>query len=124
MATRRHFVNFSTHILLTLGLGAALNGASLVGHAQQPPVGLLSVSYAPIRESYVDDSAAYLHDLYFNAGQYIAGRCCRRPSSEKAKAKYASQLPTPALFTIDQGFAGWTNADKDYFAGGRLFDQI
>ena len=120
MAGRRHFVNFSTHILRTQGLGAALSGASLVGHAQQLTVGLLSVSYAPIREAYVDDSAAYLDDLYSNAGQDITGRNCYRPSGEKAKAKYASQFSTQALFTIEQGFAGRTNADKKAFCRSPL----
>ena len=58
MATRRHFVTFSTRTLLALSFGAALAGTSLVSHAQQPPVTLLNVSYDPTRELYVDYNAA------------------------------------------------------------------
>jgi sulfate/thiosulfate-binding protein len=69
-------------------------------------------------------ATAYLEYLYSDEGQDIAGRNYYRPTSEKAKAKYASQFPKLTLFTIDQGFGGWTNADKDHFADGASFDQI
>ena len=69
-------------------------------------------------------AAAYLDYLYSEEGQNIAGRNYYRPTGEKAKAKYASQFPKLALFTIDQGFGGWTKADRDHFADGASFDQI
>jgi len=69
-------------------------------------------------------AAAYLDHLYSDEGQDIAGRHYYRPTGDKARAKYASQFPTLTLFTIDQGFGGWTKADKDHFADGALFDQI
>ncbi|MGA8786854.1 MAG: sulfate ABC transporter substrate-binding protein [Polaromonas sp.] len=69
-------------------------------------------------------ATAYLEYLYSDEGQDIAGRNYYRPTSEKAKAKYASQFPKLTLFTIDQGFGGWTKADKDHFADGGSFDQI
>ncbi|MDB5931974.1 MAG: sulfate transporter, periplasmic sulfate-binding protein [Polaromonas sp.] len=69
-------------------------------------------------------ATAYLDYLYSDEGQEIAGRNYYRPTSEKAKAKYASQFPKLTLFTIDQGFGGWTKADKDHFADGGSFDQI
>ncbi|MEO7953287.1 MAG: sulfate transporter subunit, partial [Polaromonas sp.] len=34
------------------------------------------------------------------------------------------QFPKLLLFTVDQGFGGWTKADKDHFADGASFDQI
>lgn len=69
-------------------------------------------------------ASAYLEYLYSDEGQDIAGRNYYRPTGEKAKAKYASQFPQLTLFTIDQGFGGWTKADKDHFADGASFDQI
>ena len=69
-------------------------------------------------------ATAYLDYLYSDEGQDIAGRNYYRPTGEKAKAKYASQFPRLTLFTIDQGFGGWTRADKEHFADGASFDQI
>ena len=69
-------------------------------------------------------ATAYLDYLYSDEGQDIAGRNSYRPTSDKAKAKYASQFPKLTLFTIDQGFGGWTKADKEHFADGASFDQI
>jgi sulfate transport system substrate-binding protein len=69
-------------------------------------------------------ATAYLEYLYSDEGQDIAGRNYYRPTGEKAKAKYASQFPKLTLFTIDQGFGGWSKADKDHFADGASFDQI
>ena len=69
-------------------------------------------------------ATAYLDYLYSDEGQDIAGRNHYRPTGEKAKAKYASQFPKLTLFTIDQGFGGWTQANKDHFADGASFDQI
>ena len=69
-------------------------------------------------------ATAYLDYLYSEEGQDIAGRNYYRPTSDMAKSKYASQFPKLTLFTIDQGFGGWTQADKAHFADGGSFDQI
>ena len=69
-------------------------------------------------------ATAYLDYLYSDEGQDIAGRNYYRPTSDKAAARYASQFPKLTLFTIDQGFGGWTKADKEHFADGASFDQI
>jgi len=67
---------------------------------------------------------AYLKYWYTDEGQDIAGKNFYRPTSDKAKAKYAGQFPKLALFTIDEAFGGWTKADKAHFADGASFDQI
>lgn len=67
---------------------------------------------------------AYLNYLYSDEGQDIAGRNFYRPTSDKARAKYATQFPKLKLFTIDEGFGGWASADKAHFADGATFDQI
>ncbi|SFN12174.1 sulfate ABC transporter substrate-binding protein [Variovorax sp. OV329] len=66
----------------------------------------------------------YLKYWYTDEGQDIAGRNYYRPTSDKAKAKYATQFPKLALFTIDEAFGGWSKADKAHFADGASFDQI
>ena len=68
---------------------------------------------------------AYLQFLYSEEGQDIIGKNFYRPAvSQKAQARYAKQFPKINLFTIDQGFGGWTRADKEHFADGGNFDQI
>ena len=67
----------------------------------------------------------YLKYLYSEEGQDIAGKNFYRPAvSQKAQAKYAKQFAKLNLFTIDQAFGGWGNADRDHFAEGASFDQI
>ena len=67
---------------------------------------------------------AYLEYLYTDEGQDIAGKNFYRPVSLKAQAKYLKQLPKLNLFTIEQAFGGWAQADKAHFADGASFDQI
>lgn len=66
----------------------------------------------------------YLKFLYTEEAQDIIGKNFYRPTSAKAQAKYARQLPKLNLFTIDQAFGGWAQAAKDHFADGASFDQI
>ena len=95
-----------------------------------PAISILSEPTVTLVDKNVDKkgtravAAAYLDYLYSDEGQEIVGRIYYRPTGEKAKAKYASQFPKLTLFTIDQGFGGWTKADKDHFADGASFDQI
>ena len=67
---------------------------------------------------------AYLEYLYSAEGQDIAGQNYYRPIDPQAAAKYASQFPKLNLFTIDQAFGGWAQAQKTHFADGGVFDQI
>jgi sulfate transport system substrate-binding protein len=66
----------------------------------------------------------YLKFLYTDEGQDIIGKNFYRPTSAKAQAKYAKQLPKVNLFTIEEAFGGWEKADKAHFADGGSFDQI
>jgi sulfate/thiosulfate transport system substrate-binding protein len=67
---------------------------------------------------------AYLDYLYSPEGQDIAGRHYYRPVDAAAAAKYAKQFPRLELFTIDQLFGGWAQAQKTHFADGGVFDRI
>ena len=66
----------------------------------------------------------YVKFLYTEEAQDIIGKNFYRPTSAKAQAKYARQLPKLNLFTLEEAFGGWAKADKDHFADGASFDQI
>ena len=67
---------------------------------------------------------AYLEFLYSPVGQDIAGKNYYRPVDPDAVAKYRHQFPEMSLFTIDDVFGGWTEANRVHFADGGKFDQI
>jgi sulfate transport system substrate-binding protein len=69
-------------------------------------------------------ATAYLEYLYSDEAQDIIGKNFYRPTSAKARAKYASQFPKLKLFGIDEAFGGWVKVAKDHFADGATFDQI
>ena len=88
----------------------------------EPPVALVDKNVD--RKGTRTVAQAYLDYLYTDEGQDIAGKNFYRPISPKALTKYASKLPAIKLFTIDQAFGGWVQADKDHFADDASFDQI
>jgi sulfate transport system substrate-binding protein len=67
---------------------------------------------------------AYLQYLYSPEAQEIAGKNFYRPRDEKVAATYAKQFAEVKLFTIDEVFGGWGNAQKQHFDDGGIFDQI
>ena len=67
---------------------------------------------------------AYLQYLYTPEGQEIAAKHHYRPRDEKVAAKYASNFAKVKLFTVDDTFGGWQNAQKTHFSDGGTFDQI
>jgi sulfate/thiosulfate transport system substrate-binding protein len=71
-----------------------------------------------------DVAKAYIDYLYTAKAQDIAGKHYYRPRDEKIAAKYAMQFPSVNLFTIDEVFGGWKEAQNAHFASGGTFDQI
>ena len=67
---------------------------------------------------------AYLDYLYTEEAQDIIGKHFYRPRSAKAQAKYAKQLPKLNLFTVQEAFGGWEQANRTHFADGGMFDRI
>ncbi len=67
---------------------------------------------------------AYLEYLYSDEGQDIAARHYYRPRAQSIAQKYAWQFPKLTLFTVNDVFGGWQNAQKIHFADGGIFDQI
>lgn len=67
---------------------------------------------------------AYLDYLHTTKAQNIAGKHYYRPRDERVAAKYAMQFPSIDLFTIDELFGGWKEAQNVHFADGGAFDQL
>jgi sulfate/thiosulfate-binding protein len=88
----------------------------------EPPVSV--VDKVAERRGTAVVAKAYLEYLYSDEGQEIAARHYYRPRSKAIADKFASQFPKLTLFTVDQVFGGWQNAQKTHFADGGIFDQI
>jgi sulfate/thiosulfate-binding protein len=88
----------------------------------EPPVAV--VDKVVDRKGTRKAAEAYLQYLYTDEGQEIAARHYYRPISEKVARKYAAQFPKLKLFTINEVFGGWAQAQKAHFADGASFDQV
>lgn len=95
-----------------------------------PPLSILAEPPVALVDKAVDKhgtrkvAEAYLQFLYSDEGQEIIAKNYYRPTVEKEAKKYAAQFPKVKLFTIDELFGGWANAQKAHFADGGNFDQI
>lgn len=69
-------------------------------------------------------SQAYLDFHYSDEAQAIAVKHSLRPRAEGAADKYKDKFKPLTLFTIDEVFGSWANAQKVHFADGGVFDQI
>jgi sulfate/thiosulfate transport system substrate-binding protein len=69
-------------------------------------------------------ATAYLEYLYSPVGQEVAAKNHYRPRDPQIASKYSSTFASVKLFTIDEAFGGWHNAQKTHFADGGIFDQI
>ncbi len=67
---------------------------------------------------------AYLKYMWSDEAQEIAAKHQLRPRSPALLAKYAKDFPKVKLFTIDEGFGGWSKAQKEHFDDGAIYDQI
>ncbi len=95
-----------------------------------PSVSILAEPSVTVVDKVVDRKGtraaaeAYLQYLYSPEGQEIAAKRHYRPRDAKVAAKYAKSFQPVKLFTIDEVFGGWQNAQKTHFADRALFDQI
>lgn len=95
-----------------------------------PPQSILAEPPVAVVDKVVDKhgnrkvAEAYLQFLYSDEGQEIIAKNWYRPSVEKQAKKAAGQFPAIKLFTIDELFGGWTNAQKAHFSDGGTFDQL
>ena len=88
----------------------------------EPPVAVVDRNAS--RHGTTAVAKSYLEYLYSPEGQEIAARNYYRPRLDSVAQKYSSQFPTLKLFTVDEVFGGWKQAQKTHFADGGIFDQI
>jgi sulfate/thiosulfate transport system substrate-binding protein len=88
----------------------------------EPPVAVVDKVVA--RKGTKTLAEEYLKFLYTPEGQELAAKNHYRPRDEKIAAKYAASFAKVELFTIDNAFGGWANAQKTHFVDGGTFDQI
>jgi len=95
-----------------------------------PSVSILAENPVALVDKVVDKrktravAQAYLEYLYSEEGQEIAARHHLRPRLESVAAKHAADFRKLDLFTIDEVFGGWKQAQKVHFNDGGTFDQI
>lgn len=95
-----------------------------------PSVSILAEPPVAVVDANVDKhgtraaAEAYLQYLYTPEIQEVVAKYYYRPRDPAAAAKYASNFPNIALFTIDEVFGGWQKAQATHFADGGVFDQI
>ncbi|MBF0626677.1 MAG: sulfate ABC transporter substrate-binding protein [Magnetococcales bacterium] len=66
----------------------------------------------------------YLEYLYSEAGQQIVAKHFYRPADPKKAGKAAEIFEPITLFTIDEVFGGWDQAQQIHFADGGEFDRM
>lgn len=67
---------------------------------------------------------AYVEYHFSEAGQEIAVNHHLRPTLDSVAAKYKDRFKSIDLFSVEEIFGSWTNAQKTHFADGGIFDQI
>ena len=87
----------------------------------EPPVAV--VDKVVLRRGTHTVAEEYLKYLYTPEGQEIAARNYYRPRDPQVAAKHQELFPKLELVTI-KDFGGWTQAQKQHFADGGVFDQI
>jgi sulfate transport system substrate-binding protein len=95
-----------------------------------PPTSILAESPVAVVDKVVDkrgvrkQATAYLNFLYSEAGQEIGAKHFMRVRSAAVAKKYAANYKPIALFTVDELFGGWKQAQKKHFDDGAEFDKI
>jgi sulfate/thiosulfate transport system substrate-binding protein len=67
---------------------------------------------------------AYLQYLFSPEGQEIAAKHHYRPRDRAVSEKFASSFAKVKLFTVDEVFGSWQNAQQTHFADGAMFDRL
>jgi sulfate/thiosulfate-binding protein len=95
-----------------------------------PSVSILAEPPVAIVDKIVDKhgtravAQAYLDFLYTKEGQEIVAKHHYRPQEAEVAKAHANDFAKIEMFTIDEKFGGWANAQKTHFADGGLFDKI
>ena len=95
-----------------------------------PSISILAESPVAVVDKVVDrrgvrkQATAYLNFLYSETGQTIGAKHFLRPRSEAVFKKFSANYKQINLFTVDDVFGGWKQAQKKHFDDGGEFDKI
>jgi sulfate/thiosulfate transport system substrate-binding protein len=95
-----------------------------------PSMSILAEPPVTVVDKYADKHGTrpvaedYLQFLYSKAGQEIAAKHYYRPRSQEVLKAHQPAFPEIEMFTVDEVFGGWTEAQKLHFADQGVFDQI
>jgi len=96
-----------------------------------PPVSIKAETPVAVVDKIVDKNGtrdlaeAYLQYLFSPVGQKLAAKHFYRPfQPEHADAADLKRFPKLDLFTVNDQFGGWANAQKAHFDDDGTFDQI
>ena len=95
-----------------------------------PSVSILAENPVSVVDKVVDKrntrkiAEAYLNYLYSDEGQEIAVHHHLRPAVKSIADKHKNEFKQVDIFTVDELFGGWKNAQKVHFVDGGTFDQI
>ena len=109
-----------------LALAETAGGVEIV----VPSVSILAEPPVAVVDQVVDKrgtravAEAYLRFLYSPEGQELVAKHHYRPRDAQVAARYADTFAEVQLFTIDDAFGGWREAQATHFADGGTFDQI
>ena len=88
----------------------------------EPPVAV--VDAVARRKGTTEVAEAYLQYLYAPEAQEVIAKHYYRPSDPAVLAKHAEQFPNLKLFTIEEKFGSWKEAQTRFFNEGGVFDQL
>ena len=95
-----------------------------------PAISILAESPVAVVDKVVDkrgvrkQATAYLNFLYSEEGQTIGAKHFLRTRNEAVNKKFAANYKPIALFTVEEVFGGWKQAQKKHFDDGGEFDKI
>lgn len=95
-----------------------------------PATSILAESPVAVVDKVVDrrgirkQATAYLNFLYSEQGQTIGAKHYLRPRSQTVYKKFEKNYKPIALFSVDEVFGGWKQAQKKHFDDGGEFDKI
>ncbi|HXW06981.1 MAG TPA: sulfate ABC transporter substrate-binding protein [Vicinamibacterales bacterium] len=110
------------HLALAETAGTVEIVAPAISILAEPPVAV--VDRVVDRRGTRAVAEAYLHFLYTQEGQELAAKHHYRPRDPQVAARHAGAFAAVQLFTVDDVFGGWQQAQQIHFADGGTFDQI
>jgi sulfate transport system substrate-binding protein len=88
----------------------------------EPPVAL--VDAVVDRKGTRGVAEAYLRHLYSAEGQEVVARHYFRPRNAGVAAQFEAQFPEVRLFTVDDVFGSWRQAQAEHFDDGGVYDRL